>query len=99
MNRAARMNRRRFLNCVFASAALPFVPAPVEIMLNAVTTSPLDRNFYVNALFGSDTGTGTPSAPWRTIQAAMDYINQLDVDDGNITVHVAPGNYDGFIGP
>lgn len=54
----------------------------------------LDNTDYYVSTTGSDTtGTGSPVAPWRTIQFAVNYIATLDCNAKNINIYVADGTY------
>lgn len=58
-------------------------------------TASLD--LYVNAATGDDGNDGTSGSPFLTIQRAADYlVTNIDAAGLGVTVHVAPGLYNGF---
>lgn len=49
--------------------------------------------FYVSTTGSDSTGTGSPVAPWRTIQYAVNYVATLDCNAKSVTISVANGTY------
>jgi hypothetical protein len=70
---------------------LPVAGAPIYLQAS--------RDFYVNSSTGSDLYDGASATvagghgPWATLQHAMDYISQFNLNGFNISVHVADGTY------
>lgn len=64
------------------------LPSPFGVGLS-VLTEPL--TLYV-AVDGSDAGLGTPDRPFRTIQAAHDYLLDFKIDT-TVVVQLGPGDY------
>ncbi len=58
-------------------------------ILVAIGTAAAAADYYVSTT-GSDSASGSSSAPWRTLQRAADAVRAGDV------VHVAAGSYTGF---
>jgi hypothetical protein len=89
------ITRRSFLGGVAAAAALAAAPK-VLIPPVAPVRAPLLGNYYVDCSF---TGASDGSAlnPFRTIQQAIDLINE-GLDGESVTINVAPGEYDDRIG-
>jgi hypothetical protein len=69
---------------VLATAALPAYGA-------AAATAPTRTDLYVNPATGSDRNAGTPAAPLKTIQQAMNEVQR------GTSVHLAAGTYTGNV--
>src|SRR5712691_9545171 len=74
---------------IFAALALAACPGKKKPQDPPPPVPPVQTIFYVNASTGSDTNTGTPSLPFKTITFAM-----TKATKSGSTVQVDPGLYD-----
>ncbi len=76
-------------SCTFSGSTLTLTP-PVTLTIIPTSTPNLTLNtYYVDGSTGDDSGTGTESEPWKTIQKALNTATAGD------TVYVRGGQYDG----
>lgn len=65
----------------FGAASYPAVDEPLVL--------------YVETT-GNDLNPGTQDRPFRTIQAAVDYLRQFKIEDHEVEIRVGSGTFDGF---
>jgi hypothetical protein len=78
-------------------------PTPIKSFLrDNGTWQPLrdwcknDRTYYVRGADGSDSNNGeadTAAGAWKTIQHAVNFVGELDINNQNITIRVRAGTY------
>lgn len=66
--------------------------AQVYVILNLRVPLLANATYFVTTT-GSDLGAGSILDPWLTIQHAVDFISNLDLNGHNVTVNVAAGTY------
>ena len=82
---------------IFGANNIQFTTDPTtdSIFISTVGRATLleATTFYVSTSGSDSTGTGSPVAPWRTIQYAVNYVATLDCNAKSVTISVANGTY------
>ena len=64
----------------------------IAMQESAISTTAQDATVYVDPLLGLDSNPGTSSAPFQTVQAAVNqFVGQVILDQ--VLIHLNPGNY------